>query len=76
MREILLASAAAGALALCFAVTAAEALPALGGKLATAESFSDVQQIAWKRVCDRRGRHCHRIWVRQGRDDWRGRDRR
>ena len=77
MRKLLLLSAASGVAALCFAVGSAQALPMPGG--ISAKSTSNVEQIRYKTVCDRRGRHCHNVWVDEGRgrrDMDRDRDRR
>ena len=76
MRKLLALSVASGALALCFAVTTAQALPALGSKPTATTSASDVQKIDWRRVCNSRGYDCHRVWVGRDRDDRRDRDRR
>ena len=69
MRKFLLASAAIGALSLGAAITAAQASPLLGGKLTAQESSSAVEKIWWKRVCDRDGDRCRRVWIRRDRDD-------
>ena len=75
MQKILLLSASSGALALCFAVTTAQALPALGAQQPEVLSSSNVQTIDWRRVCNRYGRDCRRVWVGRDRDRDRDRDR-
>ena len=64
MTKHLIVSAVLGFLALGSAVSAAQAVPALATKPAATDANSAVQNIWWRRVCDRDGDRCHRVWVR------------
>ena len=75
MLKLTMKSIALGGLALVSFGTVAQALP-LGGKLTT-PAPSNVEQVYWKRVCDRDGDRCRSIWINPGfrhdydRYDWR-----
>jgi len=62
MKRLLLASAASCVLTLGIATTAATAAPAPGDKLGSVSS--NVEKVYWRRVCDRDGDRCRRVWVR------------
>ena len=71
MRSITFATAVFGTLALGAAFGTASAAPGLPGRLASPAAGSIVEQVRWTTVCDRRGRHCHRVWVRDRHRDHR-----
>ena len=75
MRNTLLVSAAVGALSLGTAMTSAQAAPAFCAPLSTAGVTSNVENVFWKRVCDRDGDRCHSVWVRGFEDGDRFRER-
>jgi len=65
----LLASAAFAALMLG-TVGGANAAPALGIGLSGIQSGPAIEQVDWRRVCERDGDRCRRVWVGD-RDDHR-----
>ena len=85
MSKSLFVSAALGVLALGSAVSTAQAAPFSNAGI-TVENTGGAQKVWWKRVCDRDGDRCHRVWIRDDydrpllrfrlgdRDDWRRRE--
>ena len=69
MRKHLFVTAALGALALGGLMTSAQAAPFSGGNIAIGEKGGGIEQVYWKRVCDRDGDDCHRVWIRDRDDD-------
>ena len=69
MRRLMLTSAACSAIALGFALTEANAAPTLSGRIAATGANTDLQNIWWRRICDRDGDRCRRVWVREDEDD-------
>ncbi len=60
MRKFLLASAALGML-----MTGVEAAPFAGGRAVGVDTPTAVDSVAWRRVCNKYGRHCRLVWVRR-----------
>ena len=76
MRKTVFAATAFAALALGGAFASAQAAPALGTGLSISHDGSVVDKVWWKRVCDRDGDRCRRVWIGdRDRDDhgWRWR---
>lgn len=65
------AAFAAGALS---SIGSANAMPSFSSGVAAANAPA-IEQIDWRRVCDRDGDRCHRVWVDHDRDDRWGRHR-
>ena len=68
MLKQLFVSAAFSALALSSALTSAQAAPFSGGTIVIGEKGAGIDKIWWKRVCDRDGDRCHRVWIRNDDD--------
>ena len=62
MSSKLLASAAFAALVLG-AAGSASAAPMFGAGLTVNSSGSQIENVYWRRLCDRDGNDCHRVWV-------------
>ena len=64
MRKLLIASAVFGSLSLGAAIGSVEAAPIHVVKPGLVLGNSHVEHVRWRVVCNRFGRHCHRVWVR------------
>ena len=72
MRNFLLASAALSTLALGVAATAVQAAPVASVQAIAQAAPTNVDHVYWRRVCDRDGDRCRRVWIH--RRWWRDRD--
>ena len=63
MRNFLLATAALSTLAIGVAATAVEAAPIAGVQAIAQAAPSNIDNVYWRRVCDRDGDRCHRVWI-------------
>jgi hypothetical protein len=68
MSKTLIASAALGLFALGSAFSSAQAAPFSPAGISVDHSASGAQKVWWKRVCDRHGDRCHRVWIRNDYD--------
>ena len=64
MRNVLIGATALGMLAFGLAMSTVEAAPVVGGQAIAQAAPTNVDHVWWRRVCDRDGDRCHRVWIR------------